>query len=760
MKKQLLLGALLLAAVQTIAQTEQLGQPVSWKSKVQLTKNTIEMPAVDNAAETAAELERRANTYEKNLRFGKEQSVNIDFMTQAGIQTLPNGDVLRQLIVHSEGAKSINLIFSQFELASGARLYLFDKNKTEFIGAHTPLNNNVNRMLGTELIHSDAIVIELVEPAASAGQSTLVIGTVVHGYLDLEAELKALNDSGDCMYDVNCPIGAGWENQRNSVAMMVDGGGFCTGSLVNNTSGTIIPYFISANHCGTSPGGWVFRFRWESPAAQADCATAANSVNGPTNMNVNGGTLRASWAGSDFTLTELNTAPNPAWGVYYAGWDRSDIPSPNGTGIHHPSGDIKKISFDYSTLVSSQWSGTPANSHWRTPSWDEGVTEGGSSGSPLYDNNHRFVGQLHGGASQCGNSPGNLWDDYGKFSFSWTGNNTTSSRLSNWLDPGNTGAVTIDGVDPSGPGLALDAASGNLQGVSGTMCGGTVTPSVTITNNGTTALTSATINYGYDGNINQVYNWVGNLAQYQNATITLPAATLAGGAHTFEANVSAANGGTDENVGNNVSTSSFTTVVGGHTATLSLTLDCFGSETTWEVQDAANTVLFSGGPYEDDAEGTVITEEFCLNTGCYDIVLYDSFGDGFGTSQWCNASGSYTLTDENSTQVAGLTTAQANFGSINTQNFCLGVDGIDELNNLQQLWAIYPNPASQVLNVEMSAIDGAKELTILTTTGQVVTTLTSVQGQASIAVSDLSKGVYFIRLNSEGGMTTKTFVVK
>lgn len=761
MKQQLLLGALLLASVQTFAQTEQLGQPVSWKSKVLLTKNKVDMPAVDNAAETAAEHERRANTYEKNLRFGKEQEVNIDFMQQSGVQTLPNGDVLRQLIVHSEGAKSINLIFSQFELASGARLYLFDKNKTEFIGAHTSLNNNASRMLGTELIHSDELVIELVEPAAVAGQSTLVIGTVVHGYIDLDAELKALNDSGDCMYDVNCPIGSGWENQRNSVAMMVNGGGFCTGSLVNNTSGTIIPYFISANHCGTTPGSWVFRFRWESPAAQADCATPANSVNGPTNMNVNGGILRAAWSGSDFTLIELNTAPNPAWGVYYSGWDRSDIPSPNGTGIHHPSGDIKKISFDYSTLQNSQWAGTPANSHWRNPNWDEGVTEGGSSGSPLYDNNHRFVGQLHGGASSCGNSPGNLWDDYGKFSFSWTGNNSNSTRLSNWLDPGNTGVITLDGVDPSGPGVALDASTGNLQGVSGTLCGGTVTPSVTITNNGSTALTSATINYGYDGVINQTYNWTGNLSQYQNATITLPSATLAGGAHTFEANVSAANGSTDENVGNNVSSSSFTTVVGGQNVDFALTLDCFGSETTWEIQDTvSNAMIYSGGPYEDDEEGMVISGSYCLNAGCYRMVIFDSFGDGFSPSQWCSEGGSYTLTDDDNVEVAGLTVAEGNFGEEDVQVFCVGIAGMEELNAHQQLWSVYPNPASQVLNVEMSSIDGTKEITVMNATGQIVSTLTSVQGQASIAVSDLSKGVYFIRLNSAGGVTTKTFVVK
>lgn len=760
MKKQLLIGAVLLSTLQVLAQTEQLGQPVSWKAKVPLSKKTIEMPYADNDTETATELQRRATSFEKNLRFGKEQSVNIDVMQEAAVQTLPNGDLLRQLRIHSEGALSINLIFSQFELATGTRLYLFDGNKTEYIGAHTALNNNVNRMLGTELIHSDELVIELTEPAAVAGQSTLVIGTVVHGYLDLEEELKDLNSSGDCEYDVNCPIGAGWENQRNAVAMMVDGGGFCTGSLVNNTSGTIIPYFLSANHCGTTPGGWVFRFRWESPAAQADCATAANSVDGPTTMNVNGGTLRANYDPSDFTLTELNTAPDPAWGIYYNGWNRTDIPATSAVGIHHPAGDIKKISFEYEELISTTFGGSPADSHWGVTQWDEGVTEGGSSGSPLFDQNHRTVGQLHGGASACGNPSNALSDEYGKFFTSWTGGGTDASRLSNWLDPNGTGSEFIDGIDPSGPGATLDAGVGNTQGVSGIQCTGTVTPQVTITNNGSDALTSVTVNYGYDGTINQVYNWSGNLAQYQTETITLPSATLSGGAHTFEANITNPNGGTDENTGNNVISSSFTTILNAETVNLTLTLDCYGSEISWEITDTTGTTTFyTGGPYSDSQNGgEVITGSYCLSPQCYKFVISDSYGDGL-SSNGCTT-GSYTLTDAAGGPLAGLTTAQANFGNENTQIFCFLTEDENGLDELQKSWGVYPNPTDEELYINMVAIDGTKSITVMTATGQVVQSLTSTQGMEKLAVNQLSKGVYFIRLATEMGETTKTFVVK
>jgi hypothetical protein len=111
--------------------------------------------------------------------------------------------------------------------------------------------------------------------------------------------------------------------------------------------------------------------------------------------------------------------------------------------------------------------------HWATdppgPFTVPGVTEPGSSGSPLYDAAGRFIGQLHGGASACGATGDNLSDIYGRFSVSWTGGGTNSTRLSNWLDAGNTGAMAIDGVNactaPGVPAIGTATATGpnNVQ---------------------------------------------------------------------------------------------------------------------------------------------------------------------------------------------------------------------------------------------------------------------------------------------------------
>jgi hypothetical protein len=95
--------------------------------------------------------------------------------------------------------------------------------------------------------------------------------------------------------------------------------------------------------------------------------------------------------------------------------------------------------------------------------WDQGTTEGGSSGSPLFDPSHRVIGQLHGGYAACGN---NSSDWYGRLSVSWNGGGTSSTRLRDHLDPGNTGAVTVDTLNPYG------GCSSNAQCDDGLFCNG------------------------------------------------------------------------------------------------------------------------------------------------------------------------------------------------------------------------------------------------------------------------------------------------
>lgn len=739
-----------------VAQTSNLGEPTIFKDKITKTTSYYTTPNISNEEEIIAEKARQTANGDKMYRFGKEHSVDLDVFASAESSVLPNGDVLYQYGIECKNAVSINLVFDHFELANGVRMYFADPVKKKFDGAYTHLNNNPSKMLGTELIYAEKTIIEIVVPQDKVGQSTLHLGTIIHGYRSLDDMAKALNSSGDCEIDVNCPLGQGWENQRNSVAMMVNGGGFCTGSLVNNTSGVIIPYFLSANHCGTNPGGWVFRFRWESPEGQADCGTAVLSVDGPTTMNINGGTLCANNATSDFALTLLNASPDPAWGIYYNGWDHTNIPATELTCIHHPSGDVKKISRDNSTAVSSSYGGVTPDTHWQAPSWDEGVTEGGSSGSPLFNEDQRIIGQLQGGPSSCSAPPENLNDHYGKFYLSWTGGGTNSTRLSNWLDPNGLGSEFIDGVDPAVPLLTVDAGISHSFVNLETLCGGSLTPQVEIYNAGTDPLTAVTIHYGFNGATNLTYNWTGSLPSYGTETVLLPSTTLADGSHLFTAIVE--NSVTDQNLENDTTIYNFTTATNGEIFTLTLHINCYASETTWQVTDTLlQTIFTTSGSYTDNTP-TPIIDSFCLAEGCYTFTLLDSYGDGIsGSGSTCDP-GSYVLTNSVNDTIGELLPIDADFGTSISSVFCIGEAGISKI-VLDYLIEIYPNPASSSFTI--SKADGAmNQIEILSIAGQQIMHLENHSTSVVIDSESFAKGMYLVRISTDVGMIVKQLVIR
>ncbi len=406
----------------------------------------ITMPEID----VKALLEQDAIEQEQGFpfRFGFPHEVSIDFMKEAKIDILSNQMLLYRLKILAPGATTINLIYSKFFIPEGSKFFIYSENKKEILGAFTYRNNKEDSLFATGLVRGESIIIEFLVPAHLSNKSKIVISNVVQGYKNIFKEFNGWEDfgsSGSCNINVKCPVGEPWSNEIRSVAMILTASGsrLCSGVMVNNARQDLTPYFLTANHCMSgSPSTWIIMFNYQSPTCQ--------NINGPLNYTVSGTQTRATNSASDFALLRLNEAPPDSYQVHFAGWSRINQPATSGAGIHHPSGDIKKISFSSQPFEHDTWSGTPANSHWRVrwhPSGSSGVTEPGSSGSPIFDQNHRIVGQLHGGPSSC--TASDKSDLYGKFSMSWDYGTTPSTRLKDWLDPDNTGILTLDGWDPT-----------------------------------------------------------------------------------------------------------------------------------------------------------------------------------------------------------------------------------------------------------------------------------------------------------------------
>ena len=756
-----IVSALLIGA-SSYAQLTDLGGPKTFSSKYDNFVDRIPektMPSFDLQTQLDEDAINNANK-SAPYRFGYEHIVNFSLQNEGVWKVLSNGDKIWMIKLTSPGALSINLVFNDFYLPEGAMLHIYNADRSMYDGAYTSLNNNENNMLGTQLVKGESAIVEYYEPAKVSGEGRLLIGMVVHGYRDINGWYEQrVNESGACNMDVICPDGAPWANEIRSEARILNGGGLCSGTLVNNTAQDGTPYFLTANHCNpSSMGSAVFRFNYDSPTCGSQ--TSANSTAPSNNDVVNGSTFRASNADSDFGLIELSSVPPTSYNVYYAGWDNSGNTPQTAVGIHHPSGDVKKISFDDDPLQSAQGLSSVANSEWRIEAWERNTTtEGGSSGSGLWDENHHLIGQLHGGQASCSNS---INDYYGKFSMSWDGNGSTSSsqRLQDWLDPQNSGVTSLDGWDPNAVTVSDDAGIITITEPTSTSayCDGYFVPVVTLKNYGLNTLTSVTITYDVDGGSALIYNWTGSLASGASTNVTLGGMSVStDGIHTLNVSTSLPNGTSDGNTGNDQATVTFNAFSNAQEILVNITTDCYGSEVSWDITTQGSTTSLwgtSAGDYGDVSGGELISTSVCLSNGCYTFTINDSYGDGMYGSQYngCSVDGDYNVTAYYGTQYVVMTAANADFGSTTSHDFCITDVSIDE--NSSFSFGMFPNPAlDQVILValgENGSFSG--EVFIHDMQGRIVKSFSSVSlskgNNFTIDINELNAGVYFVTVQN------------
>lgn len=464
MKKLLLiLPGLALSANMSYAQISVGGNPYSVIYELPENETPEYFAPKLDMATVEAEDEARKVAGELPL-YGRLIPLEINVQDDAHWVELANGDGVARFKVTAQDAKGIELFFEDMFLPDGSVMYVYDESGDQMFGGFTSYNNHESGAFTTGQIVGESCIVEYYEPASMRGMGRLNLAQVGHAYRMVPgAAVKA----GDCQVDVNCPQeGGGWHAERDAVVRISvvssAGLGWCTGTVINNTSWDCTPYVLTAWHCSDNSSAanfnnYKFYFRYQrtgcdsGPALVNKIMTGCSKISDSEISNFNDG--------SDFILLELEDDIPDTYTPFFAGWNISGSVSASGKCIHHPSGDEKKVSTYSSNTQNSTWSGSPAGFHWRV-FWSattngHGVTEGGSSGSPLFNQNKEVIGTLTGGASFCNSvQPGGqfLPDFYGKMDKHWDDNGTGNNRrLKPYLDPNNTGATSLIGsYDPCG----------------------------------------------------------------------------------------------------------------------------------------------------------------------------------------------------------------------------------------------------------------------------------------------------------------------
>jgi lysyl endopeptidase len=323
------------------------------------------------------------------IRFAVPVPIAFNLQNSGTWTTLPTGGRVWTLKIQSTGAFGIAIAYQNFYLPKGSHLYMYRSDGKQILGGYTDANNSPQNVFLTGIINGDSAILEYFEPQNALGKGHFDLSTLYYAYRNPNPtdDILGFNDAQPCHVNINCPEGADFATNKRAITrirmVMNEGMGWCSGSMIANTASDGKPYLLSAYHCqdGFTPlhALWTFYFGYESP----DCNNPAQA---PATNSLQGCVQRSGWRNSDFLLLELNSRIPDHFNGYFNGWNRDSINLPARTAmIHHPQGDLQKISVDNQPAIIQttqvNWNNnviTPANHHFKVH-FDVGTTEIGSS---------------------------------------------------------------------------------------------------------------------------------------------------------------------------------------------------------------------------------------------------------------------------------------------------------------------------------------------------------------------------------------------
>ena len=445
------------------AQISEGGIPPSFQFQtlLRIRAATVQIPVAFNVIELKKADEQKAAQGTPLLAVATLIEAGYNPTNAGSWATLPDGTRLWQLNLQAKDAIALMVYYSEFYIPKGGKLFIYNATKTQILGAYTSITNPSGGRFATEFVAGDELTLEYV--AAPSGEMPRIeIEAIGYGYNHLSilnGSVSLRRPSAPCEVDINCEEGDAWQNQKKGVCSILQVINrktyLCSGSLVNNTANDLKPYILTAQHCACDGNyeataddmkQWTFYFNHDLE----ECGNIASVAPSRTIVGCQKIAATTTDNESDGLLVLASTAIPADYNVYYNGWDRRNTPAQSGVGIHHPQGDYKKISTYYTPAMHYTYEGISSeqNVYWNVK-FDKttnghGVTEDGSSGSPLFNENKLIVGTLTGGNSSCN------WLDslnlYGKMSFHWDKYKShDSTRMDVWLDPIHSGVEFLNG---------------------------------------------------------------------------------------------------------------------------------------------------------------------------------------------------------------------------------------------------------------------------------------------------------------------------
>lgn len=455
------------------AQISEGGTPTSFKYQNTLKSDlpTVQIP-INFSVEDLKTVDRWQVSQGAPLKVGVLLPTDLTIDNAGSWNTLPDGKRVWRLQVQAKDAIALMLIFRDFYIPENGKLFIYSSDKTHLIGAFTHHTNPPTKEYATEFLAGDKIILEYEAGISENEHPRIAIDAVGYGYNHLHVSRTMADTgpgtSGSCMVNINCEEGEAWQTEKNGVCQMTLPIGnyiyICSGALVNNTAEDLKPYILSAFHCidldipvtEKNLNKYTFYFHFEHTGCENNSSIASyRTITGC--KKIAGIPLDG---GSDGLLLLLNQTIPEHYNAYYNGWDRSNTAAQSGVGIHHPSGDYMKISTFNKVARTSTWYGIDnikgaPNAHWNVvfeqTANGHAVTEGGSSGSPLFNQNKQIVGTLSGGSSSCEKPNGA--NTYGKLYYHWDQypNKDNTSRMDIYLDPNHTGKTQLAGRYATAP---------------------------------------------------------------------------------------------------------------------------------------------------------------------------------------------------------------------------------------------------------------------------------------------------------------------